>query len=97
MPILFWQVQYKENMKKNDHHSNVGALKIRNTTQSNGVKFQHNKNFNRCYLEENAFWNSLLSKRMLSIAIRQTVYHLIFSGSFRQTMTRAVCNKAERK
>lgn len=30
-------------MKKNDHHSNVGALKMRKTTQSNGVKFQHNK------------------------------------------------------
>lgn len=62
MPILFWHVKYKENMKKNDHHSNIGALKIRTTTQNNGVKLQHNKILNGCYQEENAFWNSLLSK-----------------------------------
>lgn len=43
MPILFWQVKYKENMKKNDHHSNVSTLKTGKTTQSNGVKFQHDK------------------------------------------------------
>lgn len=54
---------------KNDHHLNVYALKMRNTIQNNGVTFQHNKILTR-YQEENASWNSLLSKRMLNTAVR---------------------------
>lgn len=30
-------------MKKNDQQSDVSALKIRKTTQSNGAKLQHDK------------------------------------------------------
>lgn len=69
MPILFWHVKYKENMKKNDHRSNVGALKISKTTQSNGVKFQHNKILISVTRREMPSEIPRFQKRMLSAAI----------------------------
>lgn len=73
-------------MKKNDHRSNVGTLKMRKTTQSNGVKFQRNKIFIRVIRRKMPSEIPCFQKEMLSTALL-SVYNILsemYAGSFKQ-------------